>query len=121
VVLSATDPANPFGVLLPGCGVARHADNLLVVRNGRVLAALAGRALTSPLDADETSFIININQLMRLRPRLVLETINDEPALESAHVSAMAAIGFHSDGRALVYDGLPGPAPRRAIASHTAP
>jgi hypothetical protein len=55
---------------------------------------------------------------MKLRPRLVLETINNEPALESIHVSAMAAIGFHSDGHALVYDGLPGPMPRRAIASH---
>jgi hypothetical protein len=121
VVMSATDPANPFGVLLPGCGVAREADNLLVVRSGRVRAGLVGRALTTPLDADETSFIININQLMRLRPRLVLETINDEPALESAHVSAMAALGFHSDGRALVYDGLPGPAPRRAIAGHAGP
>jgi len=25
-------------------------------------------------------------------------------------------MGFHSDGRALVYDGLPGPAPSRASA-----
>jgi ATP-dependent Lhr-like helicase len=118
VVISAADPANPFGVLLPGCGVAREADNLLVVQNGRMLAGLAGRALTSSVDADETSFMADIAQLMRLRPRLVLETINGEPALESAHVTTMAAMGFHSDGRALVYDGLPGPAPRRAIANH---
>jgi hypothetical protein len=29
-------------------------------------------------------------------------------------VPAMAAMRFHSDGRALVFDGLPGPAPARA-------
>jgi ATP-dependent helicase Lhr and Lhr-like helicase len=116
-VISATDPANPFGVLLPGCGIAREADNLLVVQRGKVIAALAGRTLTSPIASDRVAFMTAINTLMKLRPRLVLETINDEPALESAHVSAMAAMGFHSDGRALVYDGLPGPVPRRAVAS----
>jgi ATP-dependent helicase Lhr and Lhr-like helicase len=120
-VMSAADPANPFGVLLPGCGVAREPDNVLVVQGGRVLAGLAGRAITCSLASDEASFVAQITQFMRLRPRLVLETINGEPSLESAHVSTLAAMGFHSDGRALVYDGLPGPTPRRAIASHAGP
>ena len=118
-VISAVDPANPFGVLLPGCGVAREPGNLLVVQHGRVIVSLAGRALTSPATLDQTAFIGAITELMKMRPRLLFDTINSEPALESAHVSAMAAMGFHSDGRALVYDGLPGPMPRRAVVSHT--
>jgi ATP-dependent Lhr-like helicase len=117
-VISAVDPANPFGVLLPGCGTAREPDNLLVVEHGKVIASLVGRALTSSAALAQTAFMAAIAELMKLRPRLVLETINNEPALESIHVSAMAAIGFHSDGHALVYDGLPGPMPRRAIVSH---
>jgi ATP-dependent Lhr-like helicase len=116
-VISAADPANPFGVLLPGCGIAREADNLLVVHHGKVIVGLAGRTLTSSTASDRGAFMTAITALMKLRPRLVLETIDDEPALESSHVSAMAAMGFHSDGRSLVYDGLPGPVPRRALAS----
>ncbi|MBV8054302.1 MAG: hypothetical protein JO071_03570 [Deltaproteobacteria bacterium] len=117
-VVAAADPANPFGVLLPGCGIAREPGNLLVVQRGRVIAGLAGRALTSSATLDQAAFKAAITELMKMRPRLVLETINSEPALESTHVSAMAAMGFHSDGRALVYDGLPGPMPRRAVTSY---
>jgi ATP-dependent Lhr-like helicase len=119
--ISAVDPANPFGVLLPGCGVAREPGNLLVVQHGCVIVSLAGRALTSSATLDQTAFMGAIRELMKIRPRLLFETINGESALESAHVSAMAAMGFHSDGRALVHDGLPGPMPRRAVVSHTVP
>jgi ATP-dependent helicase Lhr and Lhr-like helicase len=118
IVISAADPANPFGVLLPGCGIAREPDNLLVVQAGRVIAGLSGRSLTSSTAPDQAALMGTITQLMKMRPRLVLESINDEPALESAHVAAIAAMGFHSDGRALVYDGLPGPMPRRAVPAH---
>ncbi len=117
-VISAADPANPFGVLLPGCGIAREVDNLLVIQSGRVIAGLAGRALTTWIGFDQTSLMTVIPEFLKMRARLVLETINNEPALESAHVAAMAAMGFHSDGRSLVYDGLPGPVPRRAATSH---
>jgi hypothetical protein len=120
-VISAADPANPFGVLLPGCGIAREPDNLLIIQQGRVIAGLAGRVLTSSTALDENSLVAVITEIIKMRPRLVLEMINDQPALESAHVAAMAAMGFHSDGRSLVYDGLPGPMPRRAVASHTDP
>jgi hypothetical protein len=54
---------------------------------------------------------------MKLRPKLTIETIDDIPALESDRVHAMAAMRFHSDGRSLIYDGLPGPAPSRTLAS----
>jgi ATP-dependent helicase Lhr and Lhr-like helicase len=117
-VISAFDPANPFGVLLPGCGVAREAANLLVIRNGCMIGGLAGRALMTPDDFVEASFTDVLAELMKARPRLVIETINGQPALESRYVSMMAAMRFHSDGRALVYDGLPGPIPMRAVPVH---
>ena len=49
---------------------------------------------------------------MRLRPKLTIETIGGVPALESPWVRPLAAMGFHSNGRALIYDGLPGLRPR---------
>ena len=114
VALSAADPANPYGAVLPGCGVAREAGNFVVLRAGRVMLGLAGRALVS-LDAlDDEAFSAAVGALIELRRKVVVETIDGAPALASMRVGAMAAMGFHSDGRALVYDGLPGPAPARA-------
>jgi ATP-dependent Lhr-like helicase len=121
LMLSAADPANPFGVLLPGCGIPREPGNLLIVQNGDVIAGLAGRALTSSAGLDQVGFTAALKELMKMRPRLVVETVDGEPALESAYVSMMAAMGFHSDGRSLVYDGLPGPMPRRAIVNEIGP
>ena len=116
IALSAADPANPYGAVLPGCGVAREAGNFVVLRAGRVMLGLAGRALVS-LDAlDDEAFSAAVGALIELRRKVVVETIDGAPALASMRVGAMAAMGFHSDGRALVYDGLPGPAPSRAAA-----
>jgi ATP-dependent helicase Lhr and Lhr-like helicase len=120
-LISATDPANPFGVLLPGCGIAREADNLLVIQSGRMVAGLAGRALTTSITFDQGSFIAMVTEVRKMRPRLVVETINSDLALESPYVGTMASMGFHSDGRSLVYDGLPGPMPRRAAISDIGP
>jgi ATP-dependent Lhr-like helicase len=116
VALSAADPANPYGAMLPGCGVAREAGNFVVLRGGRVMLGLAGRALVS-LDAlDDEAFSAAVGALVELRRKVLVETIDGAPALASIRVDALAAMGFHSDGRALVYDGLPGPAPSRASA-----
>ncbi|HVA83558.1 MAG TPA: DEAD/DEAH box helicase [Candidatus Binataceae bacterium] len=116
VALSAADPANPYGAVLPGCGVAREAGNFVVLRAGRAMLGLAGRALVS-LDAlDDEAFSTAVGALIELRRKVVVETVDGAPALGSVRVGAMAAMGFHSDGRALVYDGLPGPAPSRAAA-----
>lgn len=116
IALSAADPANPYGVLLPGCGVPREAANLIVVRGGRVMMALGGRTLVTPAPLDDEEFAAALGALMKMRAKLAIETIDGTPALESDRVYAMAAMRFHSDGRSLVYDGLPGPAPARAMA-----
>jgi ATP-dependent Lhr-like helicase len=116
VALSAADPANPYGAVLPGCGIAREAGNFVVLRGGRVMLGLEGRALVS-LDAlDDEAFSAAVGALIELRRKVMVETIDGAPALASTRVGALAAMGFHSDGRALVYDGLPGPAPSRASA-----
>ena len=47
VALSAIDPANPYGAVIPGCGIAREAGNVIVLRAGRVIAGLQGRAMIS--------------------------------------------------------------------------
>jgi hypothetical protein len=65
---------------------------------------------------DDGEFGAALDALMALRPRLLIDTIDGCPALESGRVHVMAARGFHSDGRALVYDGLPGPRPSRVAA-----
>ncbi|HLW71299.1 MAG TPA: hypothetical protein VKS22_11830, partial [Candidatus Binataceae bacterium] len=116
-VMNALDPANPFGVLLPGCGVTRESTNLLVVAGGSVILGLSSHALIvpNPLGADRLRTALSA--LMGVRPKLRIDTIADVPALESAHVNLFATMGFHSDGRALVYDGMPGPRPARATPS----
>jgi ATP-dependent Lhr-like helicase len=116
-VFSALDPANPYGVLLPGCGVMREASNLLVVRGGRVFLGLSGRDLFAPEPLDAPDLRSGLGLLMRMRPKLSLETIDGVRALDSVQVGVLAGLGFHSDGRALLYDGLPGPLPARAASS----
>jgi hypothetical protein len=121
VALSAIDPANPYGAILKSCGVAREAANIVVIRGGRLILALTGHAiLTGPSllkDADtldDESFSAAAAALMSTRGKLRIDTIDEVPALESSRVGLLAAMRFHSDGRALVYDGLHGPAPMRA-------
>jgi ATP-dependent Lhr-like helicase len=125
VALSAIDPANPYGAILKGCGVAREAANIVVIRGGHLILALAGHAiLTGPAiqqgadkaaePLDDESFSAAAAALMATRGKLLIESIDGVPALESSRVGLLAAMRFHSDGRALVYDGLPGPAPMRA-------
>jgi ATP-dependent Lhr-like helicase len=112
--LSAIDPANPYGAMLPGCGTAREASNVVVIRAGHVIAGLQSRALITGGEIDDESFSAAVAAILAMRPRVVLDTIDGIPALESPRVGLLAAMRFHSDGRALVFDGLHGPAPARA-------
>jgi ATP-dependent Lhr-like helicase len=112
--LSAIDPANPYGAMLPGCGIAREVSNVIVIRAGRVVAGLQGRSLITGGEVDDESFSAAIAAILAMRPRVVLDSIDDVPALESQRVGILAAMRFHSDGRSLLFDGLHGPAPSRA-------
>jgi hypothetical protein len=102
--------------LLPGCGIAREPGNLLALRDGQVIAGLSGKSLIVNSELDDDTFSAVLTALMKLRPKLTLENIGGLPALESPWARSLAAIGFHSNGRALIYDGLPGPTPAIARA-----
>jgi ATP-dependent Lhr-like helicase len=116
IALSAIDPANPYGAVVPGCGIAREAGNVIVLRAGRVIAGLQGRALITggESDVDDESFGAAVAALMTLKPRITLDSIDGVAALESPRVGILAAMRFHSDGRSLMFDGLHGPTPGRA-------
>ncbi len=114
IALSAADPANPFGATLKGCGIAREPGNLVVLRGGRLILGLAGRAMTTFDSPDDESFSAAASALLAMRGRIIVDSIDGAPALESSRVGLLAAMRFHSDGRSLVHDGLPGPAPARA-------
>ncbi len=114
IALVATDPANPFGAILPGCGVTREASNIVVIRAGQVVAGLRARTLISAGELDEETFREAIASIIAMRRHVTIESIDEVPALKSPRVGALAAMRFHSDGRALVFDGLHGPAPARA-------
>ncbi len=119
--LSAIDPANPYGAMLPGCGIAREASNLVVLRAGRLVAGLQGRAMVTGGEIDDESFSAAVAAILAMRPRVTLDTIDGIAALESPQVGILAAMRFHSDGRALVFDGLHGPAPAHAPRQVTRP
>ena len=94
---------------------------MVVIRGGRLILALVSHAIvTAPsIDKngeplDDESFSAAAAALMTTRGKLRIDTIDEVPALESSRVGLLAAMRFHSDGRALVFDGLPGPAPMRA-------
>jgi len=118
VALSAIDPANAYGVVIPGCGIAREAGNVIVLRAGRVVAGLQGRAMITGGDneseVDDESFGAAVAALMTLKAKIVIDSIDGVAALESSRVGMLAAMRFHSDGRSLVFDGLHGPAPARS-------
>jgi ATP-dependent Lhr-like helicase len=122
VALSAIDPANPYGAVIPGCGIAREAGNAIVLRAGRVIAGLQGRAMITGGDneseVDDESFGAAVAALMTLKPRITIDSIDGVSALESPRVGILAAMRFHSDGRSLVFDGLHGPAPARSRKSN---
>ncbi len=116
VALSAIDPANPYGVVIPGCGIAREAGNVVVIRAGRVIAGLQGHAMISGGDGevDDEAFSAAVVAILTLKPRIAIDSIDGVAALQSPRVGLLAAMRFHSDGRSLVFDGLHGPAPARS-------
>jgi hypothetical protein len=119
VAISAADPANPYGILIPGCGVSRDPGNLIVLRGGVPIMGIASRAIVTMQPLDDAGFSAALSVLIRLLGKVCIETIDGSLALESDRVITIATMGFHSDGRALVYDGLPGPLPARAAAARS--
>jgi ATP-dependent Lhr-like helicase len=111
LAMSAADPANPYGALLPGCGISRDAANFIVIRAGKPLMGLAARQIVTIENPDDESFAAAMAAILAFARRITVELVDGVPALESNRVALMAAMRFHSNGRALIFDGLHGPAP----------
>lgn len=124
-VLAATDPANPYGALLPwpettGTTRPRRVSGaLLVTVDGRPALFLdrGGRRLTSfvaagdcgaELDDDLADAIRALQAGLRRsrRRRLRLDHIDGGPAMESPLVARLEAAGFRRDYRSIVWEEL---------------
>ncbi len=79
-------------------------------------AQLARRGLLcfEPIDSGQLGRAVAA--ILNSRPKIRIDAVNGEPALGCGRVGELAAMRFQSDGRSLVYDGLPGPMPARAAA-----
>jgi ATP-dependent Lhr-like helicase len=114
VVLSAVDPANPYGQLLPwpesnGGGSALRTAGARVVLVEGVLALYLDRgqrrALTFGSDAlPEASRALAQLFADRRQGPLRLERIDDAEARRSPHAPALLAAGFRSDYKGLVLE-----------------
>ncbi|MEN5039342.1 ATP-dependent helicase [Stenotrophomonas sp. TWI1149] len=122
VGLSAVDPANPFGTVLPwpvhGSRVrpVRRAGALVVIGGGRLLMYLAqgGRQLLTFFDADDVSLAgttaAAANALASAlrrgrRTSFTVELIDDAPARRDGLMDALRAAGFSSAPKGISWEG----------------
>jgi ATP-dependent Lhr-like helicase len=114
VVLSATDPANPYGWLLPwpavageaGHGPRRAAGAVVVLVEGLPVLYLDrnGRRLRTFADAKEEQLaraLPALEQVARTRPRraLALERVDGDPATDSGLTPLLREAGFREEYR----------------------
>jgi ATP-dependent Lhr-like helicase len=119
VVLAATDPANPYGATCPWPkhpsvdrrALQRAAGAYVVLSDGAPIAYLTSNGKSVALfdypEAEDVP-ITAAEALRELAPRLprqtlTVESIDDEPAGQSAHAAAFRACGFQPGYRGLVY------------------
>jgi len=110
--LAAADPANPYGALLPwpevggGKSPKRNAGSWVILVAGRPLVYLGagGRyLLTFPgsVSGDDGALPLALSALHSVpragRRRMLIQTIDDEPALSSPLREQMIAAGFEAD------------------------
>jgi len=122
VALSAADPANPFGTLLPwpshmsSARPVRRAGAIVVIVDGQLLLYLAkgGRQLLSygdaqadamarPLAAGLTALAIALKRAGQRS--FTLERVDDQLTYKSPLVAALRAVGFSSGAKGLTWYG----------------
>lgn len=122
VGLSAVDPANPFGTVLPwpahGSRVrpVRRAGAVVVIGGGRLLMYLAqgGRQLLTFFDADEVSLAGTTTAAAQAltsalrrgrRTSFTVELIDDAPTRRDGLMDALRAAGFSSAPKGISWEG----------------
>jgi ATP-dependent helicase Lhr and Lhr-like helicase len=117
-VLSAADPANPYGWIVPwpeqpSTGARqpkRHAGARLVLVDGVPTLFLdRGAVLLTFADADDAMIeraFVALRDVVAKRSKKVtrIETIDDQPALRSPHVGLLKQLGASFDHRGLVIE-----------------
>lgn len=111
VLLSALDPANPYGTLLPWPGhpgttrPSRRAGSLVVLHQGRLLLWLRpGQCITFTEDPEalaEAARCLARSAQRMLEQSLLVEEICGEPALSSPAKDSFLKGGFELDGQRL--------------------
>ena len=113
-IVSATDPANPYGGLLPwpeveGVRLARDAGAYVLLLGGELLGYLdkGRRGLTLLESSPETLGEISraIASVASRYRRLTLITVNGRPASSSPLASSLSEWGFATAPRGLTYRG----------------
>lgn len=119
-VISAVDPCAVWGVVSHGPKIGRLPGNLMVLCDGQLILGLEGSRVLLREEVGEGELAEAIGALVAQRQgrKLVVERWNGEPIAASKGCTLLGRAGFHSDGKRLVYDGLPGP---RAIADDRRP
>jgi ATP-dependent Lhr-like helicase len=114
LVLAAVDPVLGYGSVFREPRLVRQPNHLVVLRGGRPRLGLEGTRLWAAPDlaAEARAEAVSALVAERRGRRLVVETVEDQPALTSPWLSVLADLGFHSDGERLTFDGYPGPRPR---------
>lgn len=114
VVLAASDPANPYGGVLPwpdleGVRLARDAGAYVFMVEGDLIAYLdRGRRGLTMLDPSPDSYGLVSRAMAEVagrHRRLTLMTINGEPATASPLASQLTEWGFATAPRGLAYRG----------------
>ncbi|MBI4610055.1 MAG: DEAD/DEAH box helicase [Candidatus Rokubacteria bacterium] len=131
VLANLCDPANLWGSVLPLCrqngsrlSVSRIPQHAILLRGGApvLLAAGYGRELIplAGFTADDLAPAARALQDVLARPpaqrpvrRIEVESWDGRPIRESEAGAALLAAGFYPDGPRLIWDGYPGPRPRR--------
>ncbi len=114
VALAATDPANPYGGVLPwpdlgDARLARDAGAYVMLAGGSLIAYLdKGRRGLTLVDPDPSSFgAVSrvVADVAARHRRLTLSTVNGEPASASPLASQLQEWGFATAPRGLTYRG----------------
>ena len=120
LILTAVDPANPYGTILPwppsAARPARTAASEVVLQGGRLVACLAGAGarLTTWLpdcEPERSGLLAGLAELLSQqapsgrRRALLIETIDGMPAQTSPLAPAFVAAGFVPSARGLLKRG----------------
>ena len=115
LALAATDPANPFGLVLPwpaqpqeGGRMARAAGAYVVVEDGelRLYLERGGRSLLTagPVAPEHLAALVGV-----LRTKVEVQRVDGRPVQESALAPLLREAGFGSSPRGLVFWPKTGP------------